>query len=524
MKDSLQERLLFIPLHQLTFLTSLPKKLVYFEATTAHVPDGWLKTPTLLIIQDDEQYTKLIEKTDQIIQDPNFVGMVICMQTSPSIQAEIIALFEQCSLPMIQINDPASIQVFAQKSKLLNSFSQVSLELIGFMEKGFTNVAAEIAKAIGTSFLYLDEHDQLLWQTGQEQDLREATRWLNANRRVVENKTYSNFIVSTDQTNENSFEPYAINIAGIMTHTFVASASLADWQKKFVDKLIGMTALLLQTEEMFQEQQEKMKEHFVYDLLYHKFESQKVMINQGKTWGWNLEIPHHLLILNVDLQNELLPNPDWMEEMIFYIMDQTSEMEENIIVFPFQDQIILLLEDGMERGVYERKDHVSAIANHIVENLKDYFKEHQFFIGIGKWYKNTLFLNKSYQEAKLALQFGQTWFDNKNVYHIHDLGIIRLLIHIHQEILYDFSQEYLTPLLESDSENGTEYMNSLKLYIQYQGNINDVADALFIHHNTLRNRLKRIEEITGISLQDPEASMNLVAAVKIHSFMNVSHS
>lgn len=523
MKDSLQELLLFVPLYQQTFLTSLPKKHVYFESLTEQVPDQWLQTPTLLIIKDVEQYANLTEsgKGDQLVQDPNFIGMIISIEISQPVQDDLINLFERCSLPIIHINDKTSLQVFYQNGKLLNSFSKVSLELIGLMEKGFTNVISEVAKAIESPFLYLDEHNQLLWQTGKEQDLRKINQWLNLNRREVENKTYSTFIVSTNEKNEELFTPYPINIAGIMTHTLVASAYLEDWQKKFVDKLVGLTALLLQTEEILQEQQEKMKEHFVYDLLYHKFESQKVMIKQAKTWGWNLEIPHHLIIISVEFQFELLTDANWMEEITTYIMGQASEMKETIIVFPFQDQLVLLIEDGAVRTFSERKDYVSNIANQIVENLVADYSQYQFFSGIGKWYQDTLFLNKSYQEAKLALQFGQTWFDNKNVYHIHDLGIIRLLIHIHQEILYDFSQEYLSPLLESDDENGTEYMNSLKLYIQYQGNINDVADALFVHHNTLRNRLKKIEEITGISLQDPEASMNLVSAVKIHSFMNL---
>lgn len=523
MKDSLQELLFFIPLYQLRFLTSLPRKLVYFESLIVQVPDDWLQTPTLLIIKDIEQYEKLTEhgKGDKLVQDPNFIGMIICIEPSQSVQDDLVTLFEQCTLPIIQIDDKTSLQVFYQNGKLLNSFSKVSMELIGLMEKGFTNVTSEMAKAIESPFLYLNEHNQLLWQTGKEQDLRKINQWLNVNRRDVENKKYSTFIVSTDEKSENLFTPYPINIAGKMTHTLVASSSLVDWQKKLVDKLVGLTALLLQTEEILQEQQEKMKEHFVYDLLFHKFESQKVMIKQGKTWGWNLEIPHHLIIISVEFKNDLLSNEEWLEGITSYILGQTSEMKETIIVFPFQDQIVLLLEDGAMRTVSERNSYVSKITNQIVKNLKNNFSEYKFFAGIGKWYQDTLFLNKSYQEAKLAHQFGQTWFDNKNVYHIHDLGIIHLLIHIHQEILYDFSQEYLSSLLESDDENGTEYMNSLKLYIQYQGNINDVADALFVHHNTLRNRLKKIEEITGISLQDPEASMSLVAAIKIHSFMNL---
>ena len=172
------------------------------------------------------------------------------------------------------------------------------MELNGFMEKGFANVASELAEALSTPLLYLDEHNQLLWQTGQELELEKAIHWLQANLHKL--KTNGNPNKYFPETT-NSFDLYPINIAGVINQTLIASSDLADWQKRMIDKLVGLTALLLQTEEMFLEQQQKLKEHFVYDLLYHKFESKKVMVKQGKSWGWNLERPHHLLIINVEL-------------------------------------------------------------------------------------------------------------------------------------------------------------------------------------------------------------------------------
>ena len=182
---------------------------------------------------------------------------------------------------------------------------------------------------------------------------------------------------------------------------------------------------------------------------------------------------------------------------------------------------MFLLEDGEERTIIERKKYVLKTADRIEQSLISELPDCHFYIGIGKMYQDTIYLNKSYQEAKLAVQFGQIWFENKNIFHINDLGILRLLIHIHQEILYDFSQEYLSPLLESDQENGTEYIKTLKTFIQHQGIINEVSDALFIHPNTLRNRIKKIEEMTGVNLLDPEEFMNLAVAVKIQSFMDL---
>jgi sugar diacid utilization regulator len=417
------------------------------------------------------------------------------------------------------LEKPSTCQFFYQGKISRYPYGQVSMELNGFMEKGFVNQASQLAFALGTPFLYLDENNQLLWQAGNEKELREALRWFNIHRRELENSEYLIETSDCENGKKNSlFEIYFIDIAGLTKQKLVASSNLADWQKKMIDKLTGLTALLLQTEGMFQEQQIQFKEHFVYDLLYHKFESQKVMVKQGKSWGWNLEKPHHLLLIDVSIS--VGTDINWLDEILLHIENHLSHKGEPFIVFPFQDQVVVLLEDGENRTISNRKNFVLNAAIQLEKELSCKCPDDQFQIGIGKWYEDTLFLNKSYQEAKLALRFGKIWLENENVFHINDLGVLRLLIHLHQEILADYSDEYLSQLIESDQENETEYIKTLKAYIQHKGIINEVSDALYIHPNTLRNRIKKIEELTGINLLDPEESINLVIAAKINSLFH----
>jgi sugar diacid utilization regulator len=487
-------------MYQLTYLTPLPKERVYYETIVSGITDQWFKDSSLLFIQTYEECMKLNEKdcVNQLIQDSNLMAIVICFRNHVPIQEDRLALFQECQLPIIQVDDSASLSVFQHRNQPYFFYSQMSMELKGFMNKGFMNIAAGLSKALETPLLYFDENDQLLWQTGSEIDMPPmATK---------------------------SFEKYPINIAGDIQLTLAASADLVDWQKRLVDKLIGLTALLFQTEEMFREQQEKFKEHFVYDLLYHKFESKKVMVTQGKAWGWNLEIAHHLLVINVDkLDSEISMHLEWMDELITHLEALKAQLEETIVFFPFQDQIVGMLEDGENRSFNERKSFALEIANQIDQELKHTWPQWKFSIGIGKWYQDTVNLNKSYQEAKMALQFGHVWFENKHVFHMNDLGILHLLTSIHREILYDFSQEYLSSLIESDSEQGTEYVKTLKAYIQHQGIISEVSEALYVHPNTLRNRIKKIEDITGSNLQNPEEFTNLVVALKIFVSMFLSY-
>lgn len=507
MYESFQDKMVLIPLYQLKFLTPIPKEQIFYEAIEKEVPGSWLQARTLLTITSEEEWEKLNEReiVMRMVQDPNLVGIIVSLPKEPVLLEESQLLFYECQIPIIRLTNSAAIQLFHQQRQRL--FSQLSTELAGAMEIGFAELATEIAFGLDTPLLYLDENHQLRWQTGNEEGIREATRWYNSQRRNIEGS--------------NEFEVYPIDIAGVVQQSFIVSSELVDWQKNLMDKLCGLTALLLQTEGIFQQQQKQLQDHFVYDLLYHKFESQKVMIKQAKSWGWNLEIPHHLLIIDIEVSDASMDNDEmnWLEKMVDFLEEKSFTMEETIIPFSFRDQIVVLLEDGRNCSVSERQRYVFKVAEDIEKDLSTHWSQYQISIGIGKWYTNTTFLNKSYQEANQALTFGRAWFENRHIYHINDLGALRLLIHIHQEILLDYSNEYLLPLLESDRDSGTELIHTLRVYIQHQGGIGSVSDALYIHSNTLRNRIKKIEELTGVNFQDPEEFMNLMVAIKIHSFM-----
>lgn len=60
--------------------------------------------------------------------------------------------------------------------------------------------------------------------------------------------------------------------------------------------------------------------------------------------------------------------------------------------------------------------------------------------------------------------------------------------------------QYLTPLNPS-SVAGGEMIRSLESFLEHDLNADRAAEALFVHPNTVRNRLKRFEELTGKSLR-----------------------
>lgn len=516
MKASINEVLQSIPLYQQTFITPFPKEELFYEQAITSIPEKWYNCSTLLIIDTKENLEKLNNKqtANLIIQNSYLCAVVILHKEKNPLQDDIVRFYEQCQVPMIQIKNRDTITRFLNAPSSTFHYNNLSLELDGFYKRGFIDIAANLSMAFATPLLFLDENQQLLWQTGVNENDNRSLKWLQSyqqeiskNKGVKGRETLSSI---------SSFELYIIDIAGQTNITLIASRDLVDWQKKIINKFIGFTAVLFQREEAFREQNDRYKEFFIYELLYRKFESQNILITRGKIWGWNLEKPHYLLVLEIETASEDFNDDiDVLDEVIRHLKTRKTELNKPSIVLPFQGDVVVLVEDE-QNSLIRPKTATSNIAHWIESELAEFYPELIIYIGIGKWYNDTINLNKSYQEAKTAIQFGKVWFHHKQIYHMSDLGVIHLLSNIEHDVLLDFYEEKLSPIIESDKKYDTEYFLTLKLYFQYHGVIKDVSEVLFIHPNTLRKRMNKIESLIGFDRQNLEQLLSIMLAIKIY--------
>lgn len=510
MQSSINDVLLAIPLHELTFLTPFPKDEIYYEHVITSIPNTWPNQPTILIIETMEEWIKLNKKstTIQLIQKSDLKAIIIYNKTVNPLQNEALALYLECQIPIIQVTNYDTIDSFLPDTTNNFTYNSLSHELNGFYQRGFIEVATNLSMAFHTPLLFLDQDQNPLWHTGSNHEINKFIRW--AQNQVIEKKEGSHHIPPYQ---DEPCEQITLNIAGQTEISLIVSNQLALWQKKMMDKFSGFTAILFQTEEVVREQNDRFKEFFIYELLYRKFESKITLLKQGKVWGWNLEKPHHLLVLEI-----ISPTTEsfLLDEIVLHLDIEKQQVDETLIFLPFQEHIIILIED--EKGYLPDvgKNTSINIAHWIKKEIAKAFPDCSIQIGIGQWYHDTIDLNKCYQEAKVAIQFGKNWFDTKRVHHIHDLGVLHLLSNIHLDFLQTFCKEYLAPIIKNDEEQDTEYLKTFKAYFQHNGIIKDVSEALFIHPNTLRRRLNKAELIIGIDRQNLEQLLTLMIAIKIY--------
>jgi GAF domain-containing protein len=61
----------------------------------------------------------------------------------------------------------------------------------------------------------------------------------------------------------------------------------------------------------------------------------------------------------------------------------------------------------------------------------------------------------------------------------------------------------IAKLLEHDAAHGTEFVSTLRAWLDAFGDANAVAEATHVHPNTVRHRLRRLAEIADLDLNDP---------------------
>jgi PucR family transcriptional regulator, purine catabolism regulatory protein len=135
-------------------------------------------------------------------------------------------------------------------------------------------------------------------------------------------------------------------------------------------------------------------------------------------------------------------------------------------------------------------------------------------IGIGRITPDPLRLHASFLEARRALVVGRWGHGPGRLTIFEELGVDRLLVTVPDAEISAYCAAMLGRLEAYDSTHGTNLVDTLETFLASR-NAALAARQLYVHYNTLKNRLDRIEEIIGPYLDDPERCLSLGLALRL---------
>lgn len=144
-------------------------------------------------------------------------------------------------------------------------------------------------------------------------------------------------------------------------------------------------------------------------------------------------------------------------------------------------------------------------------------------LGVGRPHTGVVGIRASFREAEQALAMGRRVVGTGRVVSFADLGLHRLLFSVaSQPELADFYKDTVGPLVEYDHRTGADLMATLDAFFLCLGSPTETAQRMHLHRNTVLYRLRRIEEIGGLKLDDASTRLNLQLCLRIRDVLHVS--
>ena len=182
--------------------------------------------------------------------------------------------------------------------------------------------------------------------------------------------------------------------------------------------------------------------------------------------------------------------------------------------------------EGLRTTVIERGQHLAVVVGIMdVETLRmttEKFlsiaagKGFKIFAGISSPSHQVNSLRLSYQQAVDALAAAKVLYKGTHqVWTYEDLGFLgELFSHSSGSHADNRYTDIIKRINKYDQDKNTQYFLTLETYLDHQASTNQVVKVLFIHRNTLYQRLSKITDLWGIDFQDPLVMLNLNLAIK----------
>lgn len=269
----------------------------------------------------------------------------------------------------------------------------------------------------------------------------------------------------------------------------------------------------------------KYRAEFLRDALAGRAGRQVEALAHARSLGWDIDRPMVVVVAVTDEDDQQTARP---AEEIRALQDRftrawvrsVTTRDVTTPVSGFSQEVVVLL--GID-AAWTRSEVMTEVTRlvTVVRGVGGGGRR-TFCTGISQVVTAVEALPRAYEEALTAVTVGRQIHGTSAITHFDDLGTYRLLALIPDTAaLRRFVHDTLGDLAGETAE-AAEHRRTLRLLIDTNMNVAESARRLFIHYNTLRYRIGRLEHLLGPFVTDAELRLTLAMALRIHGMRGLS--
>lgn len=311
----------------------------------------------------------------------------------------------------------------------------------------------------------------------------------------------------------------------ILTEKGVVYSACDNYVRMAVEYAGIILSLHLQSRISNQRIEEKYRDEFISDLLFHNIRSEDEIHNRSRLYGWDFRDGGCVIIADVDdfkcsylqcANNKGYENFGRALDLVFDIVTRNILCEfENARYYKQSDHIVYIIslpenkrmemQDKLELAFVRIREQLTAIGQYTVT------------IGVGRYRANIKDIGSSFNEAQTTVTLGSQLRLSNCVLHYEKMGIYRFLASTaNTEDAGALCAQYIQPIVEHDTKYRSELLRTLRTLIHCGWNLKRAARELFIHYNSMKYRRSKLCKLTGSDLSDRDQQLNVEIAYKLY--------
>jgi DNA-binding PucR family transcriptional regulator len=157
----------------------------------------------------------------------------------------------------------------------------------------------------------------------------------------------------------------------------------------------------------------------------------------------------------------------------------------------------------------------AAAVERLRQGSEELANEEGVIVGLSDVDRGAASARRRMREAADAARIGRALVADGGAVSYEGLGAYKYLVHLElDEAPHDRYRQSVEELIEYDRRRGARLVETLERFLADRGSVAASARALYIHPNTVRQRLERIERVTGLDL-GKEDLLSLELALKL---------
>lgn len=290
-------------------------------------------------------------------------------------------------------------------------------------------------------------------------------------------------------------------------------------------KLVEVTQEVCSSITMDQ-QRESSELSLMESLLYAEWKDPAALIQRAAYHGFDLARPFVVMIADMDhFSSYVLEKGGNDERRIIEVKHRFHQaVMQTLYHYRFKtlsfqqsdsETLLLRIEGEWEKEVHQLAAEIRRRVSEAIEGMTA-------SIGISSGIHDLNRIRQGHREADQALKSAKKQPAGEGIFFYRRLGVIRLFNQIQDKReIQQFHQEYLGRLMDYDRLNHAALMETLEVYLRENGNMVRAAQVLYLHRNTMKYRLQKIEEVLGMTLHDSETQFLLRLALKIGQHLSI---